>query len=135
MTEKLAVFTGKLAEAGVLNETQPLSMRLHLENIQAESDPESIVPLFSHGVILNILVEQLEESIPLSHLKKGTKVRFTVVGLPPMTMSIPPHVGGQAIELIRKSKNKKTTTIVIWLSFFYFHECIEFLKGEVPFSP
>lgn len=80
MTEKLAVFTGKLAEAGVLNETQPLSMRLHLENIQAESDPESIVPLFSHGgVILNILVEQLEESIPLSHLKKGTKVRFTVV--------------------------------------------------------
>lgn len=39
MTEKLAVFTGKLAEAGVLNETQPLSMRLHLENIQAESDP------------------------------------------------------------------------------------------------
>lgn len=32
MTEKLAVFTGKLAEAGVLNETQPLSMRLHLEN-------------------------------------------------------------------------------------------------------
>ena len=49
MTEKLAVFTGKLAEAGVLNETQPLSMRLHLENIQAESDPESIVPLFSHG--------------------------------------------------------------------------------------
>ena len=36
-------------------------MRLHLENIQAESDPESIVPLFSHGVILNILVEQLEE--------------------------------------------------------------------------
>lgn len=54
----------------MLNETQPLSMRLHLENIQAESDPESIVPLFSHGVILNILVEQLEESIPLSHLKK-----------------------------------------------------------------
>ena len=71
----------------MLNETQPLSMRLHLENIQAESDPESIVPLFSHGVILNILVEQLEESIPLSHLKKGTKVRFTVVGLPPMTIS------------------------------------------------
>lgn len=102
MTEKLAVFTGKLAEAGVLNETQPLSMRLHLENIQAESDPESIVPLFSHGVILNILVEQLEESIPLSHLKKGTKVRFTVLGLPPMTMSIPPHVGGQAIELIEE---------------------------------
>ena len=102
MTEKIAVFTGKLAEAGVLNETQPLSMRLHLENIQAESDPESIVPLFSHGVILNILVEQLEESIPLSHLKKGTKVRFTVVGLPPMTMSITPHVGGQAIELIEE---------------------------------
>jgi hypothetical protein len=25
MTEKLAVFTGKLAEAGVLNETQPFS--------------------------------------------------------------------------------------------------------------
>ena len=57
----------------MLNETQPLSMRLHLENIQAESDPESIVPLFSHGVILNILVEQLEESIPLSHLEKGPK--------------------------------------------------------------
>lgn len=49
MTEKLAVFTGNLAEAGVLNETQPLSMRLHLENIQAESNPESIVPYFLMG--------------------------------------------------------------------------------------
>lgn len=81
MTEKLAVFTGKLAEAGVLNETQPLSMRLHLENIQAESDPESIVPLFSQGVILNILVEQLEESIPLSHLKKRDQSPFHSRGL------------------------------------------------------
>ena len=27
MTEKLAVFTGKLADAGVLNETQPLSIK------------------------------------------------------------------------------------------------------------
>ena len=60
MTEKLAVLQ-EIRDAGVLNETQPLSMRLHLENIQAESDPESIVPLFSHGVILNILVEQLEK--------------------------------------------------------------------------
>ena len=82
----------------MLNETQPLSMRLHLENIQAESDPESIVPLFSHGVILNILVEQLEESIPLSHLKKGTKVRFTVVGLPPMTMSIHHMLAGKRLN-------------------------------------
>lgn len=49
MTEKLAVFTGKLAEAGVLNETQPLSMRLHLENIQAESDQNPLFPYFLMG--------------------------------------------------------------------------------------
>ena len=80
MTEKLAVFTGKLADAGVLNETQPLSMRLHLENIQAESDPESIVPLFSHGVILNILVEQLGK-YPTVSLEKRDQSPFHSRGL------------------------------------------------------
>lgn len=97
-----SVFTGTLSEDASAIENDG-SIRIPLNGIEAVSDPEEMLPSFqTNGVILNAQEAQLSDGLTVEQLKAGDKVRFTLAGLPIMTMSIPPQVPGNSITLIEK---------------------------------
>jgi hypothetical protein len=98
-----AIFVGTLAEDASKNAEAETSFRLVLTEIKAEKDPEDILNMMKNdGVVLNVLPSQLKNDPGLESLKKGEHIRFTVRGVPAMTMSIPPQMIGNAIESIEK---------------------------------
>lgn len=100
---KQAVFTAVLVEDGKQNDTVDKSIRLVLKEVEAVEDPEKMVNMMKNdGVILNVDSEQLGDGITADNLKAGDKVQFTLVGLPAMTMSIPPQVAGNSVIKVEK---------------------------------
>lgn len=104
-TEKASIFTATLVEDAVANDGTDQSIRLVLTDVTAEEDPENIANMMkSDGVILNVVTDQLQTGLTMDQLKKGEQVRFTLTGTPAMTMSIPPQVMGNAVQLVEKVK-------------------------------
>ncbi|MHC5216125.1 hypothetical protein ACYSNR_05615 [Enterococcus sp. LJL128] len=95
-----SVFTGVLTTGAA--ETDG-TVRITLTSVEAVEDPETILPMMeSDGVILNAGENQLAEGLTLNELQEGDKIRFTLTGLPIMTMSIPPQIPGNSIKQIEK---------------------------------
>ncbi|EOL43372.1 hypothetical protein [Enterococcus caccae] len=98
-----SIFTAILVEDAKKNDTVDHSIRLVLKEVEAVEDPEKIITMMKNdGVILNVPKEQLADGITESDLKSGNKIQFTLVGLPAMTMSIPPQVAGNSVIKIEK---------------------------------
>ena len=77
--------------------------RLTLKTVEAVEDPEAILPMMQNdGVVLNVTPDQLAEGLTMDQLKSGDQVRFTLSGLPVMTMSIPPQIAGNAVKVVEK---------------------------------
>ncbi|WP_207694286.1 hypothetical protein DOK67_0002367 [Enterococcus sp. DIV0212c] len=101
--KETSIFTAILAEDAKKNETVDQSTRLVLNQVESVKDPEEIVGMMKNdGVILNVSNEQLVDGITEADLKTGDKVQFTLVGLPAMTMSIPPQVAGNSVIKVEK---------------------------------
>lgn len=74
-----------------------------LKEVEAVEDPEKMIGMMKNdGVILNVTTEQLADGLTESSLKTGDKIQFTLVGLPAMTMSIPPQVVGNSVIKVEK---------------------------------
>ncbi|WP_086312800.1 hypothetical protein A5821_000352 [Enterococcus sp. 7F3_DIV0205] len=98
-----SIFTAVLGEDAKENETVDHSTRLVLKEVEAIEDPEKIIGMMKNdGVILNVSKDQFADGITSNELKKGDKIQFTLVGLPAMTMSIPPQVAGNAVIKVEK---------------------------------
>lgn len=98
-----SVFTAVLVEDAKKNDTVDQSIRLVLKEVEAVEDPEKISAMMKNdGVILNVSKEQLANGITENDLKTGDKIQFTLVGLPAMTMSIPPQVAGNSVVKVEK---------------------------------
>ncbi|OTN90118.1 hypothetical protein A5819_002617 [Enterococcus sp. 7E2_DIV0204] len=101
--QKQSVFTAILVEDGKKNETVDQSIRLVLNEVEAVIDPEEILNMMKNdGVILNVSTEQLAAGLTEADLRAGDKIQFTLVGLPAMTMSIPPQVAGNSVIKVEK---------------------------------
>ncbi|WP_430606253.1 hypothetical protein IGJ55_001941 [Enterococcus sp. AZ170] len=99
-----SVFIATLMEDARRNETVDKSLRLVLNEVEVIEDPEKIIGMMKNdGVILNVSDEQLADGITENDLKKGDKIQFTLVGLPAMTMSIPPQVVGNSVVKVEKN--------------------------------
>ncbi|MBL1224995.1 hypothetical protein [Enterococcus sp. BWR-S5] len=99
---EVSVFTGTLTEDATVMDNDN-GIRISLNGIEVVSDPEAILPMMENdGVILNAQESQLSEGVTVDTLKAGDKIRFTLTGLPIMTMSIPPQIPGNSISLIEK---------------------------------
>lgn len=102
-TQEQSIFTALLVEDGKKNETVDQSIRLVLNEVEAVKDPEEILNMMKNdGVILNVSTEQLAAGLTEADLKVGDKIQFTLVGLPAMTMSIPPQVAGNSVIKVEK---------------------------------
>lgn len=98
-----SIFTAVLVEDAVQNETVDQSIRLFLNDVKAVEDPEEIIGTMKNdGVILNVTKEQLADGLTEDQLKAGDSVKFTLSGLPVMTMSIPPQIAGNAVVKVEK---------------------------------
>ncbi|KAF1292138.1 hypothetical protein [Candidatus Enterococcus leclercqii] len=83
------------------------NIRLWLENITADKDPENILPLFqSAGVIVHLVPEQVKNLPTDSNLKKGTRLKLTLSGLPIMTMSISPQIPGRSVAFVEPASEE-----------------------------
>ena len=101
--ETESVFKAVLVEDAKKNDTVDQSTRLVLKEVEAVEDPENIIDMMKNdGVILNVSKEQLAAEMTESDLKTGDKIQFTLVGLPAMTMSIPPQVVGNSVIKVEK---------------------------------
>ncbi|MGX7245697.1 hypothetical protein ACWOC1_12715 [Enterococcus quebecensis] len=101
--QEQAVFTAVLVEDAKKNDTVDKSIRLVLNQVEAIEDPEKVVNMMKNeGVILNVSNEELAGGITEEELKTGDKIQFTLVGLPAMTMSIPPQVAGNSVIKVEK---------------------------------
>ncbi|OEG13407.1 hypothetical protein BCR22_03105 [Enterococcus plantarum] len=98
-----SIFTAILVEDAKKNDTVDQSTRLVLKEVEAVEDPEKMIGMMKNdGVILNVTTEQLADGLTESSFKTGDKIQFTLVGLPAMTMSIPPQVVGNSIIKVEK---------------------------------
>lgn len=98
-----SVFTAVLVEDAKKNDTVEQSTRLVLDNVTAIEDSGEIINMMKNdGVILNVSDEQFAKDISTENLKTGDKIQFTLVGLPAMTMSIPPQVVGNSVIKVEK---------------------------------
>ncbi|PZL75887.1 hypothetical protein CI088_04320 [Enterococcus plantarum] len=98
-----SIFTAILVEDAKKNDTVDQSTRLVLKEVEAVEDPEKMIGMMKNdGVILNVTTEQLADGLTESSLKTGDKIQFTLVGLPAMTMSIPPQVVGNSVIKVEK---------------------------------
>ncbi|URZ87946.1 hypothetical protein [Floricoccus penangensis] len=98
--DSLSEFQGIIAEKVLPNEDVSKTYRVFLSNIEAISDDENLLPILNNfGLVLNLVKEQFQGIRP-NKLKVGDKVIFSLKGIPPMTMSIPPQVAGIAVEYI-----------------------------------
>lgn len=98
-----SIFTAILVEDAKKNDTVDQSTRLVLKEVEAVEDPEKMIGMMKNdGVILNVTTEQLADGLTESSLKTGDKIQFTLVGLPAMTMSIPPQVVGNLVIKVEK---------------------------------
>ncbi|KAF1298677.1 hypothetical protein BAU15_11160 [Enterococcus sp. JM4C] len=94
-------FTATLSEDATQSEKDSEQIRLILSEVNAEEDPENILPMLSNdGVILNVKKDQLGEDTSIEVLKKGSKITFVLKGIPMMTMSLPPQVAGNSVEQV-----------------------------------
>ncbi|MBO0466746.1 hypothetical protein JZO73_04270 [Enterococcus plantarum] len=98
-----SIFTAILVEDAKKNDTVDQSTRLVLKEVEAVEDPEKMIGMMKNdGVILNVTTEQLADGLTESSFKTGDKIQFTLVGLPAMTMSIPPQVVGNSVIKVEK---------------------------------
>lgn len=98
-----SVFTGVLAEEATTSADG--SIQLKLTDVEAINDPEEISKSFANdGVILNVSEEQFAASFDANDYKTGATVRFTLQGMPIMTMSIPPQIPGNSIQTVELGK-------------------------------
>lgn len=98
-----SIFTAILVEDAKKNDTVDQSTRLVLKEVEAVEDPEKMIGMMKNdGVILNVTTDQLADGLTESSLKTGDKIQFTLVGLPAMTMSIPPQVVGNSVIKVEK---------------------------------
>lgn len=98
-----SIFTGTLVEDATVNDDESKTVRLVLEKIEAVEDPGKIIAsMKSDGVILNVPKEIFAKDLNENELVAGTKIQFTLTGLPIMTMSIPPQIPGDSISLVEK---------------------------------
>ena len=98
-----SIFTATLTEDAVKNDTVDQSIRLVLDDVKAEEDPEEILNSFKNdGVILNVAEDQFANETSEETLKKGDQVRFTLKANSIMTMSIPPQIPGNSIIKVEK---------------------------------
>ncbi|OFI49206.1 hypothetical protein BG261_03815 [Floricoccus tropicus] len=99
--DSLSEFQGIIAEKVLPNEDVSNTYRVFLNNIEAISDDENLLPILNNfGLVLNLIKEQFQGIRP-NKLKIGDKVIFSLKGIPPMTMSIPPQVAGVAVDYIK----------------------------------
>jgi outer membrane PBP1 activator LpoA protein len=98
-----SIFTAALVEDAKQNETVDQSIRLVLNKVEAVEDPEKIIGMMKNdGVILNVTKDQFADGITEEQLKAGDTIRFTLTGLPAMSMSIPPQIVGNAVLKVEK---------------------------------
>lgn len=98
-----SIFTATLTEDAVKNDTVDQSIRLVLDDVKAEEDPDEILNSFKNdGVILNVAEDQFADGTTEETLKKGDQVRFTLKANSIMTMSIPPQIPGNSIVKVEK---------------------------------
>lgn len=103
MDKKLSVFTGSLVEDTTQNEDEGKTIRLVLEKIEAVEDPDQVInTMKADGVVLNVTTDLFADGLDETKLVAGDKIRFTLTGLPIMTMSIPPQIPGNSISLVEK---------------------------------
>lgn len=86
-------FTGKIVEE-IEGNSADQTVRIFLKELEAISDPETILPNFQEGVILHVPEEKMPDA------KKGSTVDVVLQGIPIMTMSIPPQIPGNSIEQV-----------------------------------
>lgn len=97
----LSEFQGIIMEEVLFNGDVSKTYRVFLKNIEAISDDENLLPILNNfGLVLNLVKEQFQGIRP-NKLKIGDKVIFSLKGIPPMTMSIPPQVAGVAVDYIK----------------------------------
>lgn len=100
-TDSLSEFKGTIMEEVLFNGDVSKTYRVFLKNIEAISDDDNLLPILNNfGLVLNLVKEQFQDIRP-NKLKVGDKVIFSLEGIPPMTMSIPPQVAGVAVEYIK----------------------------------
>lgn len=79
--------------------------KLWVENPVAVTDQENILKSFqSEGVVLNLSPEQVPQDIQ-EQLTTGEQVEVKLVGIPIMTMSIPPQLPGRSIIEVSLADN------------------------------
>lgn len=101
-----SVFLATLSEDAEKNDTSDQSVRLVLNDVKAEQDPEKIIDSFKNdGVILNVGEDQLASGTTVDTLKKGDQVRFKLTSRAVMTMSIPPQIPGNSVVEVEKFNN------------------------------